>query len=162
MIEVYKNIYIGTDNHCTFQHVDDLAIIHACKHPCHVNAIGYKGNLPNYHPNYLVAEINNHLVLNIVDMEKELHPTFTNPIMASAIHFMEKHVLDRKVLVHCNQGQSRSPSIVLIYLARIRVVDSSSFSSAVKDFLKLYKYYSPGKGIAMYLNRNWEYLMKEL
>lgn len=162
MIEVYDNIFIGTDKHCTYQQVEDLAIIHACKHPCHVHIVGYEGNLSKNHPNYLIAKSDRHLVLNMVDMEREFHPTFTHPIMKASMTFIEKHINDRRILIHCNQGQSRSPSIALIYLAREGVIDNSTIQNAAQEFKQLYPPYKPGNGIAKYITRHWKYLMEDL
>lgn len=162
MKEIYKNIFIGTEQDCTLQEVEGLAVIHACKHPCHVKFVGYKGNLPQNHPNYLIAESENHLVLNMVDMEKEFHPKFTHPMIKASMNFIQKHINNKKILIHCNQGQSRSPSIALIYLARIGVIDNSSLQNSQLAFKQLYPYYKPGNGILKYMNRNWQYLMKEL
>ena len=91
----------------------------------------------------------------MVDMEQELHPTFTNPIMKAAMEFIEKHIPDKKILIHCNQGISRSPSIALLYLARNGVIRNDNLNNALDDFKIKYPPYSPGKGILMYMVRNW-------
>ena len=61
MTEIFKNLFIGTDQECSFNISPDWAIVHACKNPCHVQAVGYKGSLPSSHPNYLVMENEQHL-----------------------------------------------------------------------------------------------------
>lgn len=159
MIQIHDKIYLGTEQDCTFITLDEWAIIHACKHPCHVNAVGYKGSLPSSHPYYLILEKDKHLFLNMVDMEQELQPAFTNPIMKAAMNFIEKNLENNKILIHCNQGQSRSPSIALIYLAKSGVLNNDTFTTAAKEFIQLYQLFQPGKGIALYMNRNWDYLM---
>jgi len=92
MLQIYDKIYVGSEQDCNFNAPDGWVIIHACKHPWHIKAVGYKGSLPKSHPNYLILENNKHLVLNMVDMEQELHPTYTNPIMKAAINFIEKYI----------------------------------------------------------------------
>lgn len=159
MLQIYDKIYVGSEQDCNFNAPDGWVIIHACKHPCHIKAVGYKGSLPKSHPNYLILENNKHLVLNMVDMEQELHPTYTNPIMKAAINFIEKYIEMNKILIHCNQGQSRSPSIALIYMARKGIINNESYPAASKEFIKLYQYYQPGRGIAVYMNNNWDFLM---
>ena len=159
MIEVNKNLFVGAEQHCSFDSSDEWAIIHACKHPCHANAVGYKGKLSPTHPNYLIFESGKHLVLNLVDMEREFLPKFTNPIMETAMQFIDKYISNNKILVHCNQGQSRSPSLALLYLARQDVITNTSYSEATTEFIKIYPIYSPGTGIAAYLNRHWDYLL---
>lgn len=160
MKEIYPNLIIGAENDCNFSNLGDIAIIHACKHPCHVKAVGYKGSLPSTHPNYLVLKNGRHLFLNMVDMEKELSPIYTHPIMKSAMSFIEEHIHDRKVLVHCNQGLSRSPSIALLYLARKGNIASQTYNLATNDFLKLYPIYNPGSGVALYMNKFWNELIE--
>lgn len=160
MEKIYPNLYIGTDLECRFTIPSDWAIVHTCKNPCHVKALGYKGSLPPTHPNYLVLDNGQHLFLNMVDMEKELNPIFTNPIMKSAMIFIKRHIKTTKILIHCNQGLSRSPSIALLYLAQIGQIRNDSFQNATIDFMKLYPMYKPGNGILMYMARNWNEIVK--
>jgi len=159
MQEIYKNIFIGTDQECNFNNSLDWAIVHACKNPCHVQSVGYRGSLPSTHPNYLVLEKGTHLYLNMVDMEKELSPIYTHPIMKSAMAFIEKHIASQKILIHCNQGLSRSPSIALLYLATKGVIANDSYAVALAEFQKLYPFFNPGRGIALYMNNNWNEIL---
>jgi predicted protein tyrosine phosphatase len=159
MKEIFKNLFIGTELDCSFTISPDWSIVHACKNPCHVNAVSYKGSLPSTHPNYLVMVKEEHLFLNIVDMENELSPFYTNPIMKSAIAFIEKHIATKKILIHCNQGLSRSPSIALLYLAIKGFIANDSYTDAVGDFRKMYPVFNPGRGISLYMNNNWGVIM---
>ncbi|MDX6269887.1 MAG: hypothetical protein QOD28_1110 [Acidobacteriota bacterium] len=159
MIEVHQNIYIGTVQDCFSLSPDNWATVHACKHPCHVRALNYTGSLPQSHPNYLVAERDRDLFLNMVDMERELSPVFTNPIMEAAMAFIEKHSSSQRVLIHCNQGMSRAPSIALLHLARIGQIANETFENAATSFKLKYPHYSPARGISLYMTRNWELIM---
>lgn len=158
MLQIHTHLFVGNTLDCELR-TPDLAVIHACKEPCHRKAVGYKGNLPSSHPCYLIHEDEHHLYLNMVDMENELAPHFTNPIMQEAMAFIERHITDRPVLVHCNQGWSRSPSIALLYMARKGIIGNKSYSMAKTDFKAIYTPYAPGKGIVTYLDRNWEKLL---
>ncbi|MFA5781849.1 MAG: dual specificity protein phosphatase [Bacteroidales bacterium] len=160
MIKVFENLFVGNDEDCNSMMNEGWAVIHACKIHCHQKAVSYKGNLKSTHPNYLIYERYNHLFLNMVDMEQELLPLYTNPIMKAAMSFIDKHISDKKVLIHCNQGISRSPSIALLYLARIEKIANDTFNNAVIDFKKKYPLYNPGKGILMYMNKNWRTIIK--
>jgi len=153
MFEVYPNLFIGALRECFFTQRDDWAVIHACKSPCHQRALGYKGNLPRNHPNYLVYENGNHLFLNMIDPSE---PLFMPPLFVAALDFIEKHISKRKVLIHCNLGFSRSPSIALLYLAkRAKVISGERYRKATQDFVKLFPNYQPGRGIALYLDIHW-------
>jgi predicted protein tyrosine phosphatase len=157
MIQVTVGLSIGNDLDCS-NASNDMAIIHACK-TCHVAILGYKGSLPQTHPHYLIYEKENHLYLNMVDMERELLPVYTHPIMKAAMDFIGKHISERKILVHCNQGQSRSPAIGLVYLARKGIVANRSYPDAVAELVKLYSGYNPGSGLSLYLQNNWNDVM---
>jgi protein-tyrosine phosphatase len=95
----------------------------------------------------------------MVDMPIEFQPRFTNPMMSAALTFINTHIGDKRVLIHCNQGQSRSPSLGLVYLATKNVISSTSYQAAVNDFISLYKNYNPGTGISLYLQHNWQDLV---
>lgn len=42
-------------------------MIHACKSPCHQQAVGYRGSLVVSHPNYLALQQEHDLYLDIID-----------------------------------------------------------------------------------------------
>jgi len=158
MKEIVSNLFIGSDLDC--HHANNhFAVIHACK-TCHQSGVGYRGNLSSSHPNYLIYEDNEHLYLNMVDMDRELLCRFTHPIMKNAITFIEKYINEWQILIHCNQGQSRSPSIGMVYLARINIITLTSYSDAKSEFIVVYPDFLPGRGIELYLMKNWDELME--
>jgi len=160
--KIYTNLFIGSDTDCTTCVINpEFSIIHACK-TCHQRVVGYKGSLPSTHPNYLIYEDGVNLFLNMVDMPNELLPKFTNPIFSCAISFIKREIQDKKILVHCNLGQSRSPSIGLIYLAITGIISNNSFEIAMKEFKGIYPEYLPGTGIMLYMQHNWDFLMNNL
>jgi len=151
--KILENLFIGDDADCSIT-VSDVAVIHACK-TCHQKGVDYRGNLSSNHSNYLIFEEGNHLFLNLVDMKRELLDKYTHPIMKSAFVFIRTRITNQKVLIHCNQGLSRSPSIGLIYLARTKNISNNSYNDAKEEFLKIYSAYSPGAGIELYLQSHW-------
>lgn len=56
MQEIYERIFVANGFSCVKGN-SELAVVHACKSPCHQSAVGYRGKLPNTHPNYLVKEV---------------------------------------------------------------------------------------------------------
>ncbi len=161
MFEVHPNLFVGSDRDCPFASrgrlaTEQLAVVHACKSPCHQKAVGYRGKLPPDHPHYLVLERGNDLFLNMIDPQK---PLFMPPLFERSLEFIEKHVKLRKVLIHCNLGNSRSPSLALFYMAkRAKVISDESYSAAVQDFRPIFPGYQPGLGIRIYLSRHWNQL----
>ncbi len=156
MFEVYPNLFIGTERDCFYTQKNKWAVIHACKSPCHQQALGYRGSLPKHHPHYLVYERGSDLFLNMIDPNE---PLFMPPLFIASLDFIETHIAKRKVLIHCNLGLSRSPSLALLYLAkRAKVINGKSYEEATKDLIKLYPNYLPRKGIAHYLDLHWKEL----
>lgn len=158
MKEIVENLYIGNDFDCS-TNGSDFAVIHACK-TCHQKGVGYRGNLPSSHPNYLIYENQNNVFLNIVDMDRELLSKFTHPMMESALNFIRDNIKVEKILVHCNQGLSRSPSIGLVYLAQNGIISSNSYINAKEEFVKIYPSYLLGRGLEIYLHKNWESILQ--
>lgn len=159
MLEVAKNLFVGNELDCFYDVKDDWAVVHACKHPCHVKKVGYTGSLPATHPEYLISEDKEHLFLNMVDMQQPLMPKYTHPIMKRAIEFINENILTKKVLIHCNQGESRAPSIALVYMAKSGLIQNKNFQQAYKDFIVIYPFYQPGNGISSYLQTRWDEIM---
>lgn len=91
---------------------NNLAIVHACKTPCHQNKVGYKNNLESSHKNYLFSENEIDLYLNLVDMNF-IFSKYTDPIFKSTFDFIEKKRKEAKeILIHCNLGNQEVPRLV--------------------------------------------------
>lgn len=156
MQEVHERVFVGSDMSCKYG-TTDLAVVHACKSPCHQRVVGYKGALPNTHPNYLVLEEGNDLYLNIIDPPV---PLFMPPLFSNFMNFASKHWNNNQtLLVHCNQGESRAPSLALLFLAKgLSVIADDSYDAARAEFEKIYPKYNPGMGIQIYFSKHWEVL----
>ena len=157
MIKVSENLYVGNDTSCSMCDAE-WAIVHACK-TCHQKGVGYQGNLNPKHPAYLVHQVGHHLFLNLVDMEKMFHPNFTHPIMKATFEFLDEQIPQRKVLIHCNQGQSRSAGLALAYMAKKNLIANADSKAAYVEFKKLYAPAQLGKGIGLYLGNFWAEVM---
>jgi hypothetical protein len=162
MKEVYKNLYVGLEqDYNRIKGQNDWFIVHACKEPFHRQALGYKSQgAPKTHSEYLIAERGNRLILNLVDTP---NPAYTpKEIIDKAISFTYSALLnDNKVLIHCNKGESRSPSIAMLYMAIYTdAFSQKSFNEVEKEFQLLYPMYKPAKGIRGFLQQNWEDYLK--
>ena len=136
MKEIIKNLYIGNadDYEQYVKGKDNCSIVHACKEPYYRKALGYSGrSVLSNHPEYLIAVRVNRLILNLID------PPNLNfipkEIIDKALTFIDENLKrNRKVLVHCNQGESRSPSIGMLYMAIKNEISNSSLEDAEKNF----------------------------
>jgi protein-tyrosine phosphatase len=95
-----------------------------------------------------------------VDVEDPAY--IAKEIMDEALQFIEQSLeADRKVLVHCNQGMSRSPGIGLLYLAKERIIKYTSFQDALAEFEKIYPGINMAGGMRGFLEENWDEYMFE-
>lgn len=157
MTEIYPNLFVGNlIDYEQNQFDDDFYFVQACKESCHRKALGYTGrSADENHPEYLIAYRERRIILNMIDPPTSKY--FENILFEKSLNFIDVQLKNgKKVLVHCNQGFSRSPSIVLLYLATIKKIDSSSFENAEANFLKLYPTYKPS-GIKEFLTLNWKH-----
>ena len=107
MIEVCPNLHVGSEQ--DEQRIRGQAgwfFIHACKEPYHRQALGYTGRAAaKTHPEYLIARRNGRLILNLVDVDD---PSYISPeIVDAALDAVRDNIQHSKILLHCNQGQSR-------------------------------------------------------
>lgn len=159
MREVSEKIYVG--NQADYENgvfiPSEWAFVHACKEPHHRNLLRYKTRgAPKDHPEYLWAERGNRLYMNIVDAPKSFF--FDKGMIDKALDFIdEKLNQGLKVLIHCNEGFSRSPSIVLLYLIKHGFVQGDTLEDVEAEFLKLYPEYNPGTGMRGFVKENWNY-----
>lgn len=159
MYGVHPRLFVGSIEDCIKQD-NDWCVIHACKHPCHQRALGYKGSLRPGHPYYLIYEKGNHLYLNMVDWAKGVPDhEYYGPIYNKAMEFVDKHIKLSKVLIHCNLGASRAVSMAMLYMARIEILPRD-YKEAKKIFRELYAgEMDISRGLDSYLEANWERLI---
>ena len=153
-----NRIFVGNqadyENTVAFQ--EGWMILHACKEPYHREALGYKGRAaPRTHPEYLIARRGNRLILNMVDVSNPNY--FDKEMIDAGLNFIDEAIQkSMKILIHCNQGESRAPSIALLYLAtRVGSLPIESLQIAEAEFRKIYPEYDPKPGIYGFLELNW-------
>ena len=108
----------------------------------------YGGPLPGTHGT-VIRQSYREMALNLVDAE---HPRYFQDLTINAgLDFItERFAEGDPVLVHCNMGASRSPSIAFLWMWEHGFLDDE-FRYALPQFKKLYPSYSPGNGIWHYL-----------
>lgn len=154
---VYENLYVG--NQADYENgsfSDDFSFLLAAKEPFHRATIGYSGRALNKdHPEYLMARRDNKLILNLVDAPKSIF--FDKGLIDSALDFIgEELSKGRKVLIVCNQGESRSSSLALLYLIKHSLIKGDTLEDVEAEFLKLYPKYNPGTGMRGFVEENFE------
>lgn len=90
--------------------------------------------------------------LNLLDLDD---PDFV-PVEAvqKGLDFIKDHVNDHKVLVACNSGISRGPTMGLMWLKTIGRMPYA-FARAEMHYSAIYPKYSPGTGIRQFARMHW-------
>jgi len=106
--------------------------------------------------NYYHATRGKRMVLNLLDVD---NPDFIpEQVIFPALKWINKHLkAGDKVLVHCNAGHSRGPSIGLAYLRAMGEMPYG-FRTSEKVFKSLYPKYEPGNGMKSFVRAHWEQL----
>lgn len=163
MIEVYPHLWVGDEmDYRRLENGDQWGwyVVQACKEPFHREALGYTGRAaPKDHPEYLYARRGTRLILNIVDTDDPNY--FPDEMIDEALFFLDDVLIEKQegqILVHCNQGESRAPTLALLWLgSRIWDPYVVSFEEAEERFRQLYPAYNPRYGIREYVRMNWDH-----
>lgn len=156
MIEVFPKLYVGSEqDEQQIRGTPGWFVIHACKEPYHRQALSYSGRAaPKDHPEYLIARRPGRLILNLVDVDNVAY--IGAEIVDAALAAIHESIGNGNVLVHCNQGASRSPTIAFLYLVKhTDKFAGLSVDDALAAFRSIYPHYSPARGMADYVRINW-------
>lgn len=154
MKQVFDRLFIGDINDCAAPKPGDMAVIHACKNPCHAAAVGSQ-KLPGDHEHYLVKREGWNLYLNMID---PLIPLFKPALFTEAMAFArEAWEAGKTILFHCNKGESRSTSLAMMFIAKyLNEISNDTYAGAMADFEEVAPgVCKPGAGIRTYLTEHW-------
>jgi hypothetical protein len=155
MHRIHDSLFIGDLSTCR-PGSEQLAVIHACKSPCHQRAVEYAGTLPRHHPHYLALVRPYDLYLNLIDPPV---PLFQLESFHCFLAFASQQAAARPLLIHCNQGESRAPSLALLLLAlQQQSIPDASYAEARAAFVSIYPAYKPGAGMQQFLAQHWKEL----
>lgn len=153
MRKLYDRLYTGRQADC-FEGAARWAVVHACREPCFERAARRMRPADATSP---ILEEGQNLYLNLIDSpDARLSPDPFETFLAFAF----RHWQDGTgLLIHCNLGISRAPSLALLFLAkRLNALPASSYGEASAAFSKLMPGYSPGEAIRSFLREHWERL----
>lgn len=161
---IYKSLYLGSAvDYESLKDKDNWFVIHAAKEPYHrILANNYtEEDLSTDNPNHYWVETSNRLALNLMDFGNA--KLISKRVIDKALETIERELQkNKKILVHCTFGRSRSASIVLLYLHKYTdFFKSKDFLSVEKEFLEIYPMYKPSLGIKGFVIENWHNYAKE-
>jgi protein-tyrosine phosphatase len=146
------NLYIGNKDDEKKIDKKTFVIVHACKSyfdKVEVNK--------SFRSNDNIKEIKNELYINWVDLPDA--NSFDLKSFTDTLSWMkEKYSANLNLFVHCDWGQSRSPTLVMVFMAKVLKVLPDNFFGALKEFKILYPDYITPTGISKFTKENWKKL----
>lgn len=169
MIEVHPRLWLGNDDDARDvilgrEGIRDeammlgwrpWALVSAAKEPYHRALVRYPGRAAPEGPERFSARRGRHLALNWVDVDDPKWFRVQEAVEAFN-HIDAAQRMEIDCLVHCNQGVSRSPSLVLLWLRR-EVEDwrGMAFERAEERLRTVYPAYDPTDGVREFVRRHW-------
>jgi protein-tyrosine phosphatase len=151
--EVYKGLYVGGDESVSEARKRGMSVIHACKDGdfSHRALLKYESMAAPKGHEYLIAKRPGNLYLNLIDADE---PDFVPDVVINeALNFIKESLgKDKSVLIHCNHGLSRSPTIAFLYLYSAGKLPSE-YHRAIRAFRQFYPQYDPSTGLELYAKR---------
>ena len=153
MKEIIPGLFVGSQEDYEYMDPKGWYIVHACKEPYHRQLLGYTTQAaPKDSPEYLWARRENVLYMNLVDPRDA--KWIPQPLVDKALRFIEEGIdKGANVLVHCNMGNSRAPSLALLYL--IKSGNVATLTDALNKMQWKYGTYVPSKGWKEYIDLHW-------
>jgi hypothetical protein len=147
-MEVYSNLYVGDDTaYERLKDKPDWYFVRCCKYGPggHQDTLGYRTLGAPKGKDYYFTYTRNKLALNLLDSDD---PNFIpDVVLNEGVKCIgEQLSKGKKVLVACNQGMSRGPTVAMLYLRSINDLPSR-FHEAFKIFKGIYHKYDPGQGM---------------
>lgn len=164
-------LYTGTVDDVADAKERGYSILGACKDPLHrqhakapgSNTEGYTVRaLPKDAPEYFYAERNHALYCNLIDAPDIKY--IPDIVIKKALKFIDLEIADhRPVLIACNKGISRSPSIAFMWLLKEHMFDLRDFEEDKYLFqTEACPEYDPGLGMEQYVKKFWMELKKDV
>lgn len=152
-------LYVGTKEEYTNAVEKGMKIVCALNRVngfvTHQSVVGWTGSGCNKdNPFYLFKRDANAIYLNMIDGED---PNYVNDNMInSTLDFIKQNLENyNEVFIYCSLGESRSPSIALMYLLENNLIDKNQ--ETIDEYKqKYYQNYKPKNGNLLYIKRRWK------
>ena len=151
-------LYVGTKEEYNIALQKGMKIVCALNraygYVTHQSVVGWSGrgcNTDNQY--YLFKRESGAIYLNMIDSHD---PKYVNDEMIdAALDFIHENIMNsNQVFIYCSLGESRSPSIALMYLLDHELIDKNE--NTINEFKeKYYPGYFPKTGNLLYIKGRW-------
>ncbi len=159
-MEVIDRVYCGGDaDYERARSNSGWSFLRCCKEGPngHRQLLGYHTQGAPKGPHYLWVRKGNVMAVNSLDIDDtEAGLKIPDEAIDKGLAFAnERYKAGDKILIACNQGQSRGPSMCMAFLRTIGELPND-FLRSEKIFETLYPKYDPGRGVRSAIRRRWD------
>jgi hypothetical protein len=156
MEEIYPNVYVGDDEDYTNrEHLKRMSFLRCCKYGPggHHQTLGYDTLAAPPGPEHFVVKRKNLMALNLLDLDD---PNFIDDgMIQTGLDFINSELAKgQKVLIACNAGMSRGPTVGLMWLRSVGDMPHN-FLQSERIYRTIYEKYDPSAGINQYARMHW-------
>jgi hypothetical protein len=156
MEQIIKNLWLGSDDDVAEAKRRGYSRLACCKYgdDSHRSMLGYTTLGAPKNSEYLFARRGNVMALNLLDLDDPA--MIPDAVLQAGVKFITEQInAGNKILVHCNAGKSRSPSITMMYLRSIGELPHG-LRKSIHVFKTLYPPFDPGHGMKYHLMEYWK------
>jgi hypothetical protein len=152
-------LYVGTKEEYAVARRRGMKIVCALNRAngfiTHQFVVGWQGRGCNPdNPYYLYKREEGGIYLNMIDSDnpKYIHDKMIN----ETLDFIHHNLNDgQEVLIYCSLGESRSPSIALMYMLEYNLIEKSNETFDIFK-IKYYPNFKPKMGNLLYIKNRWK------
>ncbi|NTV52872.1 MAG: hypothetical protein HGA76_07675 [Candidatus Firestonebacteria bacterium] len=149
MNKVADKLYVASCNECSADPVLGATYICCCQRPC--GSFKTQANMPVCPIASPAASI-----INIPLINTEI-PPYHAVEFNRYLDLLDYHLQHGEVVLVSELGESRAPSLALLWLVfRSETLSRSSFAAARMDFSRIYPRYLPWPGWIIFFEQEWD------
>jgi hypothetical protein len=156
MEQVIDRLWVGSDKDTAEAGRRGYAHLAAAKDASdgHRVMLGYHTRAAPKDKNYLFARKGDWAAMNLIDAgDPQMIP---EEMILQGIAFIQEIMSEgKKILVHCDAGHSRGPTMAMLYMRSVGELPQP-FNRAKKIFTTLYPPYDPGHGMECVARKLWD------
>jgi protein-tyrosine phosphatase len=154
--QVIDNLYVGSDDdYEKLKSKPGWSCLRCCKEGPggHRDTLQYTTQAAPKGDDYLAAKKGDRMALNFIDAND---PNFVPlKMIESGLRFIDQRIkAGDKILVACNAGHSRGPTVAMLYLRATGELPGN-FNSSERIYRTLYREYDPGIGVRQFARSHW-------
>lgn len=159
MENIIPRLYVGGDtDYMKVKDKHNWSVLRCCKEGDggHRDTLGYTGQAAPKGASYLSVDQRGRRALNFIDPHD---PNFIPmEMIVRGLEFIDKRLASGdNVLVACNAGHSRGPTMAMLYLRSIGEL-AGNFIQSERIYRTLYHEYDPGIGMRTFARAHWDEL----